>query len=171
MSVIIEYEVEYKADFDFGEVIRAVVEKSLSLKKCPYEAEVNVTLTNNEGIALINKEYRQIDAPTDVLSFPMLEYETAGSFSEELCKGIELEAEDYFNMDTGELMLGDIVLSVDRIYSQAKEYGHSVKRELAFLVAHSMMHLMGYDHIEEEEAKIMEAEQEQVLKELNISRD
>ena len=78
---------------------------------------------------------------------------------------------DYFDPDTGELILGDIIISVDRVKEQAESYGHSQKREFAFLVAHSMLHLCGYDHMEEDEAKVMEAKQEQVLASLGITRD
>ena len=102
-----------------------------------------MTLTDNEGIHAINKEYRQIDRPTDVLSFPMLSYETPGDFS-----FLSDENEDDFNPDTGEVMLGDIIISVDKVKEQALEYGHSEKREFAFLITHSMLHLFGYDHME-----------------------
>ena len=83
---------------------------------------------------------------------------------------MEEQAEDYFNPETGELMLGDIILSVDKIEQQAREYGHTQKRELAFLVAHSMLHLMGYDHMEEGERKVMEEKQSQILTDLGITR-
>lgn len=132
----------------------------------PYEAEVNLTLTDNEGIHEINRMYRQIDAPTDVLSFPMLSYEQAGDFS-----ALEEDYEDNFNPDTGEIMLGDIVISVDRVREQAAAYGHSERREFAFLIVHSMLHLFGYDHMTPEDAAVMEPKQRQILEEMNISRD
>ena len=113
----------------------------------------------------MNLEHRQIDRPTDVLSFPMLEYETPGDFS-----FLEEDGEDCFDPDTGELLLGDIVISADKVMEQAEEYGHSVKREYAFLITHSMLHLMGYDHMMEEDAKEMEYLQEEILKELGIGR-
>jgi probable rRNA maturation factor len=133
--------------------------------KFPYEAEVNLTLTDNEGIHTINKEFRQIDRPTDVLSFPMLSYETPGDFA-------FLDDEDCedFNPDTGEALLGDIVISVDKVLEQAENYGHSIEREYAFLITHSMLHLFGYDHMTEEEASVMEAKQAEILNELNILR-
>ena len=112
----------------------------------------------------MNQEYRDVDRATDVLSFPMAEYETPGDFS-------HLEEDpDCFHPETGELLLGDIVLSVEKIQEQAKAYGHSEKRELAFLVAHSMLHLMGFDHMTEEDAKEMERLQEEILSQLHISR-
>ena len=125
-----------------------------------------MTLTDNEGIHAINKEYRQIDRPTDVLSFPMLSYETPGDFS-----FLSDENEDDFNPDTGEVMLGDIIISVDKVKEQALEYGHSEKREFAFLITHSMLHLFGYDHIDPKDAAIMEPKQKQILEEMHIVRD
>ena len=127
---------------------------------------MNLTLTDNEGIHEINRMYRQIDAPTDVLSFPMLSYEQAGDFS-----ALEEDYEDNFNPDTGEIMLGDIVISVDRVREQAAAYGHSERREFAFLIVHSMLHLFGYDHMTPEDAAVMEPKQRQSLEEMNISRD
>jgi probable rRNA maturation factor len=165
MSLNLEYETNKKLEVDYESIINEVVEKSLDLENCPYEVELNVILTDNEGIKEINQEYRGIDAPTDVLSFPLIDYVTPSDFSH-----VEEDADSYFNPETGELLLGDIIISVEKVLSQAEEYGHSPKRELAFLVAHSMMHLFGYDHMEEEERLVMEKKQEYVLSELNINR-
>ena len=165
MTLNIEYETEIKLDFDYESTISKVVERSLDREKCPYEVELNVILTGNQEIKEINKEYRNIDAPTDVLSFPMIDYETPSDFV-----GLEEEADNYFNPETGELLLGDIIISVEKVMEQAEQYGHSLKRELAFLTAHSMMHLFGYDHMEEEERIIMEEKQKNVLDELQIYR-
>ncbi len=142
-----------------------MIDFTIEHEKFPYEAEVNLTLTDNEGIHEINKMYRDIDRPTDVLSFPMLSYETAGDFS-----GLEDAYDDNFNPDTGEIMLGDIIISVPKVHEQAKEYGHSDKREYAFLIVHSMLHLFGYDHMTPEEAAFMEQKQRDILEELNILR-
>ena len=131
----------------------------------PYEAEINLTLVDKDAIWQINKEYREIDRPTDVLSFPMLSYPKAGDFSE-----IEEDVMDNFNPDTGEVLLGDIIICVPKVYEQAEEYGHSVEREFAFLIVHSMLHLFGYDHMTPEEAAFMEDRQKQILTELNILR-
>ena len=154
MTITIEYEAEKQLDLPYEDIIRDVVNESLDYEKCPYEAEVNVILTDNQAIQEINREHRQIDAPTDVLSFPMVDYEAPSDFDH-----VEDAVEDYFNPETGELMLGDIVISVDKVEEQAEKYGHSQTRELAFLVAHSMLHLCGYDHMEEEERLLMEARQ------------
>lgn len=168
MSIDIEKETECSFDFDVDKLVNDVAEACLNYEKCPYEAKVMVTFTDNEGIRELNRQYRDIDRETDVLSFPMLEYETAGDFS-------YLESEDdsvydCFDPDSGELVLGDIVISVDRAREQAEEFGHSLKREIGFLVAHSMFHLFGYDHMEETEREVMEERQRDVLNILGITR-
>lgn len=168
MTVNIEYETNIPLFEGWEELIRRVVSAALDFWECPYEAEVNVVVTDNESIREINRDYRQIDAPTDVLSFPMLEYEEPGDFS-----ALEEEEEynaEYFNPDTGELLLGDIMISVERVISQSEEYGHSRERELGFLVAHSMLHLFGYDHMEEKEREVMETKQRELLDSLHITR-
>lgn len=166
MTFYVENETEVTFDFDVNEVIANVMDAVLSMEDCPYEAQVNVLITDNEGIRTFNREYRDIDKETDVLSFPNVDFETEGVF--EIPE--EMEA-DYFDPDSGELILGDIILSVDRIAEQAESYGHSRKREFAFLVAHSMFHLCGYDHMEPDEAARMEEKQEAVLTALQITRD
>ena len=113
----------------------------------------------------MNLEQRGIDRPTDVLSFPMIEYDAPGDFSV-----IDEETGDAFNPETGELMLGDIVISKEKVLSQAEEYGHSPKREYAILIAHSMLHLFGYDHMEEEERAEMEAHQRAIMEKVGIPR-
>ena len=165
MTIEIEYEAEQQLDLPYEEIIRQVVEASLDYEACPYEAQVSVVLTNNVRIQEINAEFRQIDRPTDVLSFPLVDYETPAEFA-----GLEDAEGEYFDPDTGELMLGDIVISVEKVTEQAEKYGHSEKRELAFLTAHSMLHLMGYDHMEEEERVVMERKQAEILEHLGITR-
>ncbi|WP_099467631.1 rRNA maturation RNase YbeY [Konateibacter massiliensis] len=165
MTFNIEVETERELGFDYESIVNQVINKVLDFEGCPYEAEVNLVLTDDEEIHKINKEYREIDRPTDVLSFPMIEYKTPSDFSD-----VEEREEEYFNPDTGELMLGDIVLSVDKVFEQAESYNHSVMREFAFLIVHSVLHLCGYDHMEPEEAKVMEAKQRDILAELNINR-
>lgn len=166
MTINIENEYGKEFDFDTDKLIESVILKALDYAGCPYEACVNVLITDDDSIHEINREYRQIDRPTDVLSFPMAEYEVAGNF--DFLEGDD--AFDCFDPESGEFILGDIILSGDRIISQAEEYGHSIKREMSFLVAHSMFHLFGYDHMTEEEAADMERMQESVLKELGITR-
>lgn len=166
MSIYIEKETEKEFDFNYEDTIKMVICESLDFIECTYETEICVTITDNDEIHKINKEHRGIDRPTDVLSFPMIEYDKPGDFDI-----LENDAGDYFNPETGELLLGDIVISIDKVYSQAEEYGHSKRRELAFLVAHSMLHLFGYDHEEEEERKEMEVMQRQILESVGILRD
>lgn len=166
MTFYVENETQAAYPFDVEQTVEAVARAVLEAENCPYEVQVNVLLTDNQGIREFNRQYRQIDRETDVLSFPNLEYETPGRFE----IGQEQEA-DCFDPDSGELILGDIILSVDRVAGQAEEYGHSLRRELAFLMAHSMLHLCGYDHMEPEEAAVMEQKQEQVLTSLGITRE
>ena len=165
MSFFLEEEVEVDFDFDYRQIAEKVINYCIEREKFPYEAEINLTLTDNEGIHIINKEYRDIDRATDVLSFPMLSYETPGDFS-----FLMDENDDDFNPDTGEAILGDIIISVDKVREQAEEYGHSELREFAFLITHSMLHLFGYDHMEPEETEVMENKQRQILDELSITR-
>lgn len=165
MSFFLEEEVEVPFLFDYNALAQRVIDFCLEYSAFPYEAEVNLTLTDNEGIHVINREYRGIDRPTDVLSFPMLEYVVPGDFA-----FLDDENNDDFNPDTGEALLGDIIISVEKVLEQAESFGHSVEREYAFLITHSMLHLFGYDHMEEEEAKVMEEKQKEILLQLNILR-
>lgn len=165
MNLFIEYETEDKFEFDCEKAAEFAIEQALEFLQCPYEVQLNLTLTDNEGIHAINKEYRDIDRPTDVLSFPLVDYEKPNCFD-----GIEDRAEDYFDLDTGELMLGDIIISIEKCKAQAEEYGHSVLREFSFLIIHSMLHLFGYDHMEEEERAEMEELQRQILDKAGIHR-
>ena len=126
--------------------------------------EISVTVVSAEEIKAINSEFRGIDKTTDVLSFPMIPFETPADYA------IVEEDESYFDLDTDELLLGDIMISVDKVFAQAEEYGHSVTREFCFLVAHSMLHLLGYDHMTPEEAVVMENKQRTALDELGITR-
>lgn len=166
MTFYVENETEVTFTFDTDAIVEAVANKVLDMEQCPYEVQLNVLLTDNEGIREYNKDYRGIDRETDVLSFPNLDFQEPGYFDVD-----EDREADYFDPETGELVLGDIIISVDKVCEQAENYGHSMKREFAFLVAHSMLHLSGYDHMEADEAKVMEAKQEQVLNELSITRE
>lgn len=166
MTILVENEANRGLDFDYEEVIKNVICKTLETENCPYETEINVLLTGNGEIHTANKEFRGIDRPTDVLSFPMVDYDYPSDFSY-----VEANPESYINPETDELLLGDIMISVDKVYEQADEYGHSRKREFAFLIAHSMLHLLGYDHIDEAERKVMEVKQEAILDALGITRN
>ena len=165
MSITIEVKTNINFKFDYEKLANKVILYTMEQEAFLYEAEINLTLVDNDEIQAINREYRKIDAPTDVLSFPLLAYTTAGDFSE-----LEDDMEDNFNPDTGEVMLGDIIISVPKVYAQAEDYGHSVEREFAFLIVHSMLHLFGYDHMTPEEADFMETKQKEILNKLNIIR-
>ena len=166
MTSYVENETEVKLPFDMREVLDRIMDAVIEMEQCPYETTVNLLITDNAGIREYNKNYRDLDQETDVLSFPNIPFEHAGDFTP-----VESSEADCFDPESGELILGDIILSVDRILSQAQEYGHSVLREFAFLTAHSMFHLCGYDHMEEQDASVMENKQEAVLKKLGITRD
>ena len=147
MTINIEYETDQELGIDYAALASQVADKVLEMEKCPYDAQVNLVLTDNEEIERVNTEFRDIARPTDVLSFPMIPFETPAGYD------IVEEDESYFDLDTDELLLGDIMISVPKVFAQAEEYGHSVTREFCFLVAHSMLHLLGYDHMTEDEAK------------------
>lgn len=165
MTLLYEDEYEKPLPFEAKELAERVARQCLEYEDCPYEASVNVLLTDNPSIRQMNAQFRGIDRETDVLSFPVVDYRTPGDFLE-----AERFLSDSFHPETGELLLGDIVISGDRMLEQAEEFGHSPMREFAFLIAHSMLHLMGYDHMDPEEAKVMERKQEEILGQLGIKR-
>lgn len=164
MTLYFEEEGEIALPLACRETAERVIETALDLTGCPYEAEVSLLLTMNAQIREMNMQFRGIERATDVLSFPMIEYPAPGEF------GFLEEDEECFNPESGELSLGDIVISKEKVLSQADEYGHSVLREYAFLIVHSMLHLTGYDHIEEEERRKMEAKQDEIMRRLDILR-
>lgn len=165
MNLYIEYETDERFEFDCEKAAEYAIGQALEFLDCQYEVQLNLTLTDNAGIHELNREYRDIDRPTDVLSFPLVDYEKPNCFD-----GIEDRAEDYFDLDTGELMLGDIIISIEKCREQAAEYGHSELREFSFLIIHSMLHLFGYDHMEEEERAEMEKLQRKILEKAGIHR-
>ena len=145
---------DLKENKNYEKIIKKVLQKCFEEENLQdKKLYVNVVLTNDENIRNINREHRQIDKPTDVLSFPMYE-------KEEL-ENLKLENED---------ILGDMVISIERVEEQAKEYGHSLERELAYMVVHSFYHLLGYDHIKEEDKMKMRPKEENILQKLNINR-
>lgn len=157
MTIYIENESDIKLNIPYRKIIEDSINLSLDFEKVPYECEISVTIVDDERIHEINKEFREIDRSTDVLSFPLNEFEKPSdwqNFDEDKAS---------FNYDTGELMLGDIILSAEHIIKQANEYGHTRKRELAFLVIHSILHLLGYDHMTKEDEEKMFSKQRQIL--------
>lgn len=156
------YEIIYK-DIEENKIFEKIIKKVLT--KCFKEENlenskmnITITLTNSKNIKEINKEYRGINKETDVLSFPMFEKD---ELDEKIAKK-QFEHED---------VLGDIVISIERVEEQAIEYGHSFERELSYMVVHGFYHLMGYDHIQEEDRKIMRPKEDKILNDLKITRD
>lgn len=167
--VQINYWDDIKGDINEEELALAkkVIEHVLEKEGCPYECEVNLTMTDNAGIQEVNREFREMDKPTDVLSFPNCDFDVPGEFAQFEDESVYF---DCFNPETGQFVLGDIMISRDKMLTQAEEYGHGITREFAFLIAHSVLHLIGYDHMEEDDAKCMEAKQNEYLNDLGITR-
>ncbi len=142
--------------------IRKCIRAVLDAQRIPVPCEINVLITDNMGIQAINQAYRNVDAPTDVLSFPMFDFEP-GKLPENI--------EDLLDPETGLLPLGDMVISLDRAKAQAKEFGHSLKREIGYLTIHSILHLFGYDHMDEGPMKKQMREREEaILKIIQLPR-
>lgn len=150
MRVLFDNATDFNLDED---LIKKVIKASLDYEGIKDDAEVSFTLTDNNTIHMLNKKHRGIDRPTDVLSFPLIDF-----------------SEETVNDTNGTLYLGDIIISIEKALSQAKEYGHSIERELGFLTAHSMLHLLGYDHMTEDEEKVMFAKQEDILNKIGLRR-
>lgn len=165
MTLTIEKETELNLlDFDYEALANKVIQFTIEYEKFPYEAEIDLLLVDDKAIQEINHQYREINKSTDVLSFPLISYELPGDFS-------QIESDnDNFNPDSGEALLGDIIISVEKVQEQALAYGHTLEREFAFLIVHSMLHLFGYDHMEAEEAAFMENRQKEILEKLQILR-
>ena len=157
MELIIERTIE---DTSFDEVIELAIKASLAEEDMDENCEISVTLCTNEEIAELNKEYMGRDGATDVLSFPQL------AFDEDKCI-----FEDSMTYNGDNLLLGDIVISLERAAEQAEEYGHSMKREVGFLTVHSMLHLLGYDHMEDAEREEMQAKEKKILSAINLPRE
>ena len=153
-------ESELDAPFPYEAFLRQCITKALELEQVTLPCEINVLITDNEGIHRINLDMRQVDGPTDVLSFPEFD----------LAPGEHPGPEDA-DPGTGLIPLGDMVLSMERVAAQAKEFGHSRRRELAYLVTHSVLHLLGYDHLDEGPMKEqMRAREEAVMALLGLER-
>lgn len=165
MILTIEKEYDIDMGFSIDEVAEKVIEYSFSKFNIPYEYSVTLITVSNDEIKEINREQRGIDKATDVLSFPAIDYYEEGVMPE-----LEDKKEIYFDPENNSLYMGDIILSLDRVKEQAEEYGHSMYREFSFLLIHSCLHLMGYDHMEKDEEIRMFSLQKEILEELEISR-
>lgn len=154
MEFLFENSTNFKIDDETLDIIKKVIEETLDYENFTKNVEISFSIVTNNEIKEINNKFRKINKETDVLSFPLL---------------------TDFNIDTNTppitpLSLGDIIISIEKAKSQAKEYGHTLVRELAFLTVHSMLHLLGYDHMTKEEEKIMFKKQDEILNKLNIKR-
>lgn len=149
-----------RTDFEISGEIMEAVEKAcletLKYEEFDEDCEISLSFVTNEEIHQINRQFRNVDAPTDVLSFPQLTFE---------------EGEEADVNENGEIVLGDIIISVERAREQAEEYGHGLKREIAFLTVHSMLHLLGYDHMEKDEEEDMFRRQKEILEIAGIPRE
>lgn len=149
------------------ELIEKVMQKCFEVENINTTSfYICITLTNPQNIQAINKEYRNINKPTDVLSFPMFEKQELDQLISGELENAVLEVSKENRQD----ILGDIIISIEKVEEQAKEYGHSFERELAYMLVHGFYHLRGYDHMQEEEKKIMREKEENVLSQLNITR-
>ena len=144
----------FRVSFRLKKLLRRAVSETLFYEDFYNSCQVSITFTDNEGIRALNAQYRDIDRETDVLSFPLIDFERG----EEPC------------IDEAEVMLGDIVLSLEKTQAQAEEFGHSFEREAAFLCVHSMLHLLGYDHVNsEEEDREMRRRQREILARMGLA--
>lgn len=142
--------------------IKACISETLKAEKVPASCEINVLVTDNQTIRVINNEYRKIDKETDVLSFPMFQF-TPGQLPDDLT--------EFLDPETGLLPLGDMAISFEKAKAQAEEFGHSVKREVGYLTIHSVLHLLGYDHVDEGEMKKqMRAREDAICKQIELNR-
>ena len=145
---------------ELKQLIKTAAKTSLEYMEFPNDTEISVVLTDNEGIKELNSIHRGIDRATDVLSFPMFEYDENGDIIEDYAE---------FN-ENDELCLGDIVISLERAAEQSHEYGHTFEREVGFLTVHSMLHLLGYDHMTPEDEEEMFGYQKEILDEMGLTR-
>lgn len=157
MNLLIERTIEENA---FDEVIELAVKAALAEEDMDENCEISVTLCTNSEIAELNEEYMHRTGPTDVLSFPQL------AFDEDKCI-----YEESLTYNGDNLLLGDIVISLERAKEQAEEFGHSERREVGFLTVHSMLHLLGYDHMEDSDREEMQAKEKKILAAMNLPRE
>lgn len=162
MKIQIEY-IDCKKSAKTSRLIKKVLNKAMKMKNAPKKCNVYVGICTDEHIKEANKEHRQMDKSTDVLSFPMIEWNIP-------CDWDSLKIGQDIHPKTKEIELGDILISMDIGRAQAAEYGHSLEREISYLALHGLLHLLGYDHIKEDDKKLMRLEEEDVLLTLNIVR-
>jgi len=150
-----------KIDRDILNLIKKAVKLCAEHENFPYSWEVCITLTDDKTIQEINRDYRQTDKPTDVLSFPLIQYDNR----------VPQVMPGDIDPETGRISLGDIIISVERAEEQAQNYGHSFEREIVFLAVHGMLHLLGHDHMNREDERIMSEKQRTVMDEIGLKRE
>ncbi|MCR5521412.1 MAG: rRNA maturation RNase YbeY [Lachnospiraceae bacterium] len=165
MKLTINNECSVKFPFKPGFQAKKIIEAALTVLEVPYEAQLEVCIADEDYVADLNKRYRDIDSTTDCLSFPMVDYDAPLDFSY-----VERNPGAYLDPETGAIMLGDIVICAQRVFSQALEYGHAPLREFDFLIVHSLLHLLGYDHIDDNDRIKMEKIQKEILERAGITR-
>ena len=153
MKILFDNNTNYNIDENTFNLINKCIEETLKTENFTNNVEISLSIVDNEEIKKLNSIHRNIDKETDVLSFPMLD-----------------EFNNIENNMLHPILLGDIIISIDKAMTQAKDYGHSLERELCFLTVHSMLHLLGYDHMAKDEEKIMFDKQDIILNNLNIRR-
>jgi len=146
------------ASLQLSKLLESIIKYAIIEEAGREDFELSLTITNNKEMRCINKEQRNIDAFTDVLSFPLIDF----SSNDEIL--------EYSNPETDDIMLGDIVLSLEQAEIQAKDYGHSLEREAAYLCVHGVLHLFGYDHMQEEDKLNMRSREEEILKSYGLTR-
>lgn len=155
MSIEIQDEIQSAQSSEIAKTLEEVCAYAAHDELKHNDFELTVTITDNEQIHQLNREYRGVDSATDVLSFPLW----------------DRSEEPFINPENNCIMLGDIIISLERAREQAEEYGHSIKRECSYLCVHGVMHLLGYDHIEEADKKVMRAREEEILTQLKLTRE
>lgn len=166
--VNIENNTKKELNFNIDTLTKKVIKSVLLIEKVDLDVSVNVTIDNSSKVRNINKKERGIDKTTDVLSFPNIEFKKPANFKPYINKNeIDVSIIDLTNKT---IYLGDILINIDKVLSQSKMYGHSIKREYAFLLTHSMLHLLGYDHMNEKDEKKMFKKQDNILETININR-
>ena len=164
--MILQWQIDTAVDPSLTGLLQTAADCALLTEGVSRRCAVNVRLCDDEAIHRLNREFRQVDRATDVLSFPLIDYphgRTAGQ-----CPRLLGEA---YDDELNACVLGDLVISVEHIYAQAEEYGHSPRREAAYLLVHGLCHLMGYDHIEDDDRKVMRAMEEKILSAVGMERD
>ena len=156
MTLLTDNRTDFEISGEIMEAVEKVCLETLKYEEFDEDCEISLSFVTNEEIHQINRQFRSVDAPTDVLSFPQLTFE---------------EGEEADVNENGEIVLGDIIISVERAKEQAEEYGHGLKREIAFLTVHSMLHLLGYDHMEKDEEEDMFRRQKEILEIAGIPRE